>query len=202
MKLHHAAASPFVRKVLVVAHETGLADRIEINTVQVTPVAPNAELMADNPLSKIPCLVTDDGLALMDSRVICEYLDSLHDGPKLFPAEPERRWKVLRLAALADEAMDAVVGVRYETFIRPEEKRWQPWIDNQFAKITRTLDHLEPQAANWNGKICIGTITLACLLPYLDFRFPELDWRARRPTLARWQEGMEERQSMRATRPD
>ena len=201
MKLHYASASPFVRKVMVLAHETGLTDRIEQVSVQVTPVAPDAQLIRDNPLSKIPCLVTDDGLSLVDSRVICEYLDSLHDGAKLFPSEPERRWPILRLAAMCDEAMDALVLTRYETFVRPEEKRWQPWIDNQLAKTRRTLDHLETRAEGYGGHLCIGTISLGCMLGYIDFRFETEGWRDGRPALARWYETFSQRPSMQATAP-
>ncbi|MCB1971218.1 MAG: glutathione S-transferase [Geminicoccaceae bacterium] len=201
MKFYYSPSSPFVRKVEVAARETGLMDRITLEPVTVTPVAPSDKLMVDNPLSKVPCLVTDDGLSLVDSRVICEYLDSLHDGKKLIPAEPGRRWRVLRLAALADEAMDAAVLTRYETFVRPEDKRWQPWIDNQLAKVTRTLDHVEPDAGRYMGHLCIGTISLACLLGYLDFRYADLRWREGRPALARWFEEMSARPSMQATVP-
>src|SRR5690606_23079321 len=86
MKLHYNRASPFVRKVMAVVIETGLEDRIEPVTRLMTPIQPDADLVRDNPIGKVPCLVTDDGTALYDSRVVCEYLDSLHDGPKMFPA--------------------------------------------------------------------------------------------------------------------
>ncbi len=96
MQLHYNTASPFARKVLVLAREVGLADRLEPVVRMVNPVAPVVEVVADNPLGKIPCLVTDDGLALYDSRVIAEYLDDLHDGPKMFPSAGPARWTALR----------------------------------------------------------------------------------------------------------
>ena len=201
MKLYYAPASPFVRKVLVLGHETGLIDRLELQPAQVTPVSPDADLLRDNPLSKIPCLVTDDGLSLVDSRVICEYLDAQHTGKKLIPDEPARRWPVLRLAALCDEAADALVLARYETFVRPEEYRWSVWTDSLLAKAHRVLDAVEEHAGGYGERICIGTITLACLLGYLDFRFDGESWRKGRPALADWFERFAARPSMRMTMP-
>ena len=113
MKLHYNAASPFVRKVMAVAIETGQEDRLAPVTRMMTPVKPDAELVLDNPLGKIPCLLTDDGAVLYDSRVVCEYLDSLHDGPKMFPAGGPARWTALRRQAEGDGIMDAGVLARY-----------------------------------------------------------------------------------------
>ena len=131
MKLHYSVASPYVRKVMAVAIETGLRGRLEILERKMSPVAPSAELNRDNPLGKIPCLVTDDGLVLYDSRVICEYLDGLHDGPKMFPVAGPARWQALRRQAEGDGVLDAGVLTRYETFLRPEERRWPEWIAGQ-----------------------------------------------------------------------
>ena len=96
MKLHFALPSPYVRKVRAVAIELGLDDRIELLTRAMTPVSPDADLNADNPLGKIPCLITDDGEALYDSRVICSYLDSLADGNSVIPGNGPARWTALR----------------------------------------------------------------------------------------------------------
>lgn len=202
MKLHGVNRSPFVRKVMVTAHETGLAERIDMVATPVSPIAPSAELNAGNPLGKIPCLITEDGMPLYDSRVICEYLDSLHDGTKMFPAEPERRWPVLRLAALADGIADAVVGVQYERTLRPVDRQWEVWRDNQLLKARRALDFAETRAASWKPEhLCIGQIGLACTLGYVDFRFTDENWRHGRPQLAAWFETFLERPSMRATEP-
>jgi len=123
MKLRHAAASPFVRKVMVVAHEHGLLGRIELVPTSVSPVQANAGLAAENPLMKVPSLVTDDGQVLFDSPVICEYLDGLATGRKLFPAAGPARWAALRQQALGDGILDAVILCRYE-LTRPEDRRW------------------------------------------------------------------------------
>jgi glutathione S-transferase len=186
MRLHSNPASPFGRKVKVAAYETGLMDRIEVHNVQTTAVGPDPGLIVDNPLGKIPCLVLDDGSALYDSRVICEYLDTLHDGARLFPAQGPERWTALRLQALGDGIMDAAILARYETFLRPEERRWNAWVDGQLDKVTRGLDRLELEADGFAERIDIATITAACALGYLDFRFADIAWRETRPKLAAW----------------
>ena len=135
MKLHSNPASPYGRKVKVVAHETGLFPRLSIHNLQTSAVGPDLALVADNPLGKIPCLVLDNGGALYDSRVICEYLDTLHQGARLFPAGGAERWEALRLQALADGIMDAALLTRYETFLRPEALRWTAWVDGQLDKV-------------------------------------------------------------------
>src|SRR5271169_1610545 len=142
MKLRYSPTSPFVRKVMVVALETGLADRIEKVPTSVTPIKPNDEVARDNPLVKIPALTTDNGLVLYDSPVICEYLDSLHEGPKLFPAAGEKRWIALRQQALGDGIMEAAILARYES-IRPKEVQWTDWIEAQLRKVRGALAALE-----------------------------------------------------------
>ena len=199
MQLHYNIASPFARKVLAVAIETGLDERIERVKRLMTPVAPDALLNADNPLGKIPCLVTDDGMALYDSPVICEYLDSLHHGARMFPSGPAR-WTALRRQALADGIMDAAVLTRYETFLRPQEVRWDAWIDSQKQKFLRALDALEFEGESL-GVVDIGTLAIACALGYLDFRFPDEDWRAGRPRLAAWLEQFAQRPAIANTAP-
>lgn len=202
MKLHSNPASPYGRKVKVVAYEKGLFEQIAVHTVTTTAVGPDLGLVADNPLGKIPCLVLDDGGALFDSRVISEYLDSLSDEPRLIPAAGAERWDTLRLQALADGLLDAALLVRYETFLRPEEFRWPAWIDGQLDKITRALDRLEVlDAPGFGGRLDLGTITVGCALGYLDFRFPDLAWRPTRPALAEWFAEFATRPSMQATKP-
>jgi glutathione S-transferase len=200
MQLHYNVASPFVRKVMAVAIETGLAERIEPVKRLPSPVAPVAELNADNPLGKVPCLLTDDGIALYDSRVICEYLDSLHHGPKMFPPSGTARWKALRRQALGDGIMDAAVLTRYETFTRPEEARWDAWIDSQKQKFRRGLDALEAEGTTLDV-VDIGTLAIACALGYLDFRFADENWRTGRPRLAAWFEQFVKRPSIATSGP-
>lgn len=201
MKLYSNPASPFGRKVKVAAIETGLFERLSIRNVQTSAVGPDLELAADNPLGKIPCLVLADGSALYDSRVICEYLDTLHDGPRLFPAEGPARWAALRLQALADGVMDAAILARYETFLRPEELRWPAWVDGQLDKVARALSRLESEADGLGSRIDIGTIAVACALGYLDFRYGDMGWQARHPRLAAWQGLFAARESMLRTLP-
>lgn len=198
MQLHHNGISPYVRKVMVLANETGLVARIALVDRMMTPVDPDAALCADNPLGKIPCLVTDDGMALYDSRVICAYLDSLHHGPRMVPPAGAAHWTALRREALADGILDAAVNVRYETFLRPQDLRWGSWIDGQKKKVSRSLDVLGTQELDG---VDIGTIAVGCALGYLDFRYADDDWRSSRPRLAAWYEGFARRPAMASTAP-
>lgn len=200
MKLYFGPTSPYVRKVRVFAIETGLMDRIDLARVNITPVGPDASLCADNPVGKIPTLVRDDGVALFDSRVICEYLDGLHDGARMFPDNGEARWSALRRQALADGILDAAVGTRYETTLRPENFRWPDWVDGQMQKVRRSLDALQGEA--FGEAMDIGTISVACALGYMDFRFSDEGWRETRPALAAWFERFAARPSMRETLPE
>ena len=186
MRLHYNAASPYVRKVMAVAIETGLKQRLEPTQRKMTPVKPDPDVVRDNPLGKVPCLVADDGAVLYDSRVICEYLDSLHAGPKMFPAGAPR-WPALRSQATADGILDAALLARYETFLRPEERRWPEWIEGQKQKFRRALDSLDREALSFGDTVDIGTISIGCALGYLDFRHEARAWRAGRPALAAWE---------------
>jgi glutathione S-transferase len=201
MKLYHAAASPFVRKVRVTAAELGLEGRIEQVDVATTPVKPDPKLKAANPLNKIPALMTDDGELLYDSPVICEYLAATAGNGDFLPAAGKARWTALRLQALGDGIMDAAVLRRYEDFLRPKDKFWPDWDAAQKGKVTGALDALEADAAALEGPVTIGTVTVACALGYLDFRFAAEDWRQGRPKLAAWYETMAKRPSMAATAP-
>jgi glutathione S-transferase len=201
MKLHHNVASPYVRKVMAVAIETGLRERIELVERKMSPVSPSAELNRDNPLGKIPCLVTAEGAVLYDSRVICEYLDGLHGGRKMFPPSGRPRWTALRRQATGDGILDAAVLTRYETFLRPQERRWPEWIEGQKQKFRRALDGLEAEAGAFGDTVDIGTIAIGCALGYLDFRYGDEDWRATRPRLTAWFERFSERPAMTRTAP-
>ena len=133
--------------------------------------------------------------------MICEYLDSLHDGPKMFPPAGPARWRALRRQAEGDGIMDAGVLARYETFLRPEERRWPEWTHGQKLKFRRALDALEVEAEDFGDTVDIGTVTIGCALGYLDFRYGDEDWRATRPMLAGWLERFSERPSMARTAP-
>ena len=201
MKLYYSSASPYVRKVMVTAIETGLESKIETVPATVAPNKPNAEVAHDNPLMKVPTLVTDGGEALFDSRVICEYLDSLHGGRKLIPASGGERWRVLGLQALGDGILDAGLLTRYETFLRPENLRWNDWTSGQSLKITQSLDMLEKESELLAGAINLGQIAVACAIGWLEFRKPLGDIRPGRPQLFKWYEEFLKRPSMQATLP-
>ena len=199
MKLYFSPASPFARKVRVSALELGLAERIELLQISLSPVSPHTDLRQHNPLGKIPALITDEGAALYDSPVICEYLDALAGGARLWPAAGPARWRALTRQALADGITDAAVLVRYEQAVRPEPLRWAQWIEGQWLKIRTALEALERDSLE--GVFDIGTISVACALGSLDFRFAEEGWRARLPRLAAWYALISERASLAATRP-
>lgn len=201
MKLSYSPTSPYVRKVSVTAIELGLAGHIE--RIPTNTQDRGSGIAEHNPLGKVPALILDDGGVLYDSPVICEYLDSRHDGPKLFPAEGPERWSALRQQALGDGILDAAILRMLETVRRPEKLRWQGWIAHQTAKVTRALDRFEAEAeaATLAGPLTIGAITAGCALGYLEFRVPETDWRDGRPKLAAWYENFAQRPAMRETVP-
>lgn len=200
MRLYWSAASPFVRKVTVVLHETGQFDRVERVESAGNPVAPGTIPVERNPLGKLPTLERSDGTALYDSRVISRYLDDLAGG-RLYPPKP-RLWETLTLEATADGVMDAAVLMIYEVRARPEEHRDAPWVEAQWAKVARALDVLEARwMSHLAGPLDIGQIATGCALGYLDFRHGARDWRTGRPALAAWADRFAERESMKATRP-
>jgi len=201
MKLYTNKASPFARKARILVRETGLAGRVEEAETVVSPIAANETLARDNPLVKIPALVTDSGETLFDSRVICEYLDTLHTGRKFFPASGPQRFTALRRQSLTDGILDAAVLCRYETAVRPEALRWKEWIEGQKRKIFGGLAVLEAETAAWGDEFAIGQVGAACVLGYLDFRFADWDWRGGHPRLKGWFEHVSARPSVSATRP-
>lgn len=202
MTLFHSPLSPFVRKVMVVLHETGQLPRVQLQAVNISPVAGDEQLNQDNPIGKIPALRLEDGTVLHDSRVICEYLDCQHVGTPLIPREGSARWRRLTLAAQADAIMDAAVSSRYESFLRPQDKRWDGWLEAQSEKIRRSLANLEQEhLAELISGFDMVAIGVACALGYLDLRQPEFGWRERQPGLAAWYAEVSQRPSLRATAP-
>lgn len=199
MKLYYSPTSPFVRKVNVFAIEAGLDQQIE--WVKTNPWQAEDLLTAENPLSKIPTLITDDEMVIYDSRVICEYLDSLHDGKKLIPEQSDSRWQVLCIQALADGILDAGI-LRFLEKKREPEKQSNDWDEMQKNSIERGLNYLE-HANDWvnSTSLNIGVISIACVLGWLDFRFSDEDWRINRPKLTEWFEQFSNRSSMLKTLP-
>ncbi|MCU0790974.1 MAG: glutathione S-transferase [Nitratireductor sp.] len=200
MKLWYSPTSPFVRKVIAVAHELGLTDRIEIVEAATSPMNRNESLAALNPVGKIPAMQLDDGQVLFDSRVIIAWLDSL--APGLIPSAGPDRFRAMTLEALGDAIMDAAVLTRYETAMRPEDLRWKGWIEAQMTKVWAALDSLEKDWLDFlNGPVTIGHMAVGAALGYLDFRYAESGWRDTRPGLARWYAEFARRPSMTASEP-
>jgi glutathione S-transferase len=192
MQLFYSPMSPFARKVRVVAHEAGLADRVAI--VEAKPFE-DESLRAVNPLSKVPCMLTDDGVALHDSRVICEYLDEMA-GTGLIPASGAARWRALTLQSLADGMGDAAVRTAQERR-RSQGDQHADVVERQLKAINAALDLFEKEELSGWG---IGEIAIAAHLGYLDFR-KVLDWRGGRPRLSEWYERVSKRNSMVASEP-
>ncbi len=181
MKLAFSAASPYVRKVVACAIARGLKDKIEIWKIGTTDPA----LLPVNPLSKVPTLVTDDGMSLYDSPVICEYLDSIGTAAKLFPAAGPARWKALCQEALGDGILDATQPRRREIAL-PQDDGRKSYIELQQGKVSRALDVLEKEAGSLGMLTTIGEITIGCALGYLDFRYANEPWRPGHPELEAW----------------
>ena len=201
MKLYIASASPFARKVAVIVAEHGLGTRVELLPAATTPVSPNPDIARSNPLAKIPTLLLDDGSALYDSPVICEYLDHVSGAPRLFPPAGPARWSALRRQALADGLMDAAILLRYEGALRPEALRWPEWVAGQTGKVTASLEAMESDASITGDGFDIGHVGFASALGYLDFRFPDMNWRNGRPRLSAWFAKVSERPSLQSTVP-
>lgn len=196
MKLYHSATSPYVRKVMACAIVRGLDGRIEKH--MSNPHASPPDLVADNPVSKVPCLVTDDGLSLFGSQLICEYLDSLGKELPLFPAHGAPRWRALKFQSLGDGILDAAVPCRGEQG-RPSEAARDAVIERYKAAIGRSVDMLESDPPHKH--VDIGSITVACALGYLDFRFASDAWRSGHPNLAAWYEAFARNKGLAETAP-
>lgn len=197
LRLHWSPRSPFVRKVMIAANELGLMEQIATTRTRVALSEINRGLLSDNPLGKIPTLLLDDGTILYDSLVICEYLDSIADHPRLFPATGPARFAALRRHALGNGYLDMLI------LWRNERERAAPsasMIEGFELKHAATLAALEAEApALAQDGFGIGHIAIACALSYLDFRFDALQWRAGSPALSAWHAATIARPSFLAT---
>lgn len=205
MDLLYTPFSPFSRKVLILAHERGLFSRLRLRTMEVgthVPLQTSAhdELSTLNPLVKIPVLLDSKLGALYDSRVICEYLDELHDGARVLPEQRAGRWAALKQQAIADGVVDAALLIRFEQTRQPGLQNAE-WIAAQLRRILQGLDALEAAAASLGPGLTIGQIAMAAALGYMDFRFAHLQWRASRPALSTWFDEFARRPSMEMTKP-
>jgi glutathione S-transferase len=197
MKLLFNAASPFARKVRIALLEKGLMEQIHLEAVQPWPEP--VAITPFNPLGKIPVLILDDGSPLYDSPVICEYIDSLTEAPRLIALAGLSRLRILRLQALADGALDAAVNIVLERKRAPTEQsismlgRWT-------QAIRRSLDHFAADRSRSTQPFDLAEISLACLIGYLGFRLPDLDL-VTDSRLQEWWQAASRRDSVRATDP-
>lgn len=200
MTLFSSHTSPFSRKVRVVAAETG-ADRM-IDEIIADPFQPPPELLAANPLSRIPTLVTETGEALPDSSLIIGYLSTRGSG--LTPQPRGRaRWTALRLLTIADGVIDSAVQAVLEKR-RPESIVYTAFLDRKHEVIRRSLAMLETDAGRLlpaTDKPSVLEVTVGVALAYLDFRMPYLEWREACPLLAEWQRAFAQRAAMVKTQP-
>lgn len=202
MKLYWSSRSPFVRKVMVFAHECGLASQLKLERTPVAMNNPNRGLLKTNPTGKIPTLELDDGSVLYDSTVICEYLDSRQQGPRLFPAAGQARWTALRRHALGNNLTDNLMLWRNE-LLRPATQQSPEILAAFELKVRNALDALESEAGalarDARTQLTIGHIAIAVALSYIDFRFAALGWREGHDQLANWYAEYSQRPAMRET---
>lgn len=196
MKLIGGLGSPYVRKVRVALAELGMTEQVELVPSGGTPGTLNQETSGANPVGKIPALVMENGEPLFDSRMILRYLNGKAGG-SLFPADD---WAMIRRESTAEGMLDAALLLRFETFARPAELRWQGWIDGQSQKVNQCLAALNKDVAEL-GRVDAASITAGCALGYLDFRFPDWGWREGHDGLAKWYEEFRKRPSMETTKP-
>jgi glutathione S-transferase len=201
MKLIGSVASPFVRKARIVFAEK----KIDYKLVHENVWAPDTTIHTFNPVGKIPCLVMEDGEAVFDSRVICEYVDTLSPVGKLIPPSGRERVEVRCWEALADGVLDAAVLIRLEGTQRPEEHRSESWVARQQRKIDDGLVAMSQGLGSktWcaGNRYSLADIAMGCALGYLDFRTPALNWREPYPNLDKHFQKLSQRQSFIDTFP-
>lgn len=201
MKLFYSPTSPYVRKVMMVAYETGQAEELELTPLTLSPINPVESLNRSNPLGKVPALVLDDGTVLYDSRSIVAYLDDRHTGRKLIPESGAEKWAVHRCQALADGILDAGILARYESFLRPKELYWEEWYQAQSEKMSRGLAAMANEIDSLGDDVSLSHIAFGAALGYMAFRYPDFGWREKHPALADWFDSFSERDSMQKTVP-
>ena len=198
MELLYSPLSPYVRKVMVVAHELGIVDRIRVTRIDTR--AERDRIVGSNPLGKIPALITGAGAVIYDSPVICEYLDAEYGGHRLLPATGARRWEILTRMALADGLMDAAILVRHERAREPA-KRSDEWAAWQLTKVSAGLDALEARVDTFGDALDLGQIALACAMGYMPLRLDEFAGYPRWPGLRAWADRLGAREAFRRTVP-
>lgn len=202
MKLFWSPTSPFARKVRIAAYELGLHGRLTLVASSLQPVTVNPDYATQiNPLRKIPALVLDSGETIVDSLIICDYLDVLAGGDRLIPKEAAKRARVLTAHTIANGVIDQLVQLRYETWLRPEQFRWPVWSDDLWDRVMHGLSWLEERAQPPDDTLDVAAITAVCLTGYLDLRFAGAVWRDKFPRLAAFEAALHTRPSVVATVP-
>ncbi len=198
MELKFGGLSPYVRKVNIVAHEHGLAQRLRLTPLN-TRTEPE-KLAPLNPLGKIPVLITDAGDAIYDSPVICEYLDAEFGRHRLLPARGPRRWQILTMAALADGLLDAALLVRHER-ARPAELQSAEWTELHLRKVNLALDHFEQAVDTLGPELDMAQVGLGAALGYIPLRLLDLEGLPKWPKLKAWYTAQMQRPSFKNTTP-
>ena len=201
IRLLGSLTSPYVRKVRIVMAEKRIDYHLELEDVW----APDTRIQEANPLGKVPCLIMEDGGAVFDSRVICEYLDGMTPVAKLIPPSGRERAEVRTWEALADGVIDAAILARLEQTQRPPEQQSPKWIDRQMGKVHAGVAAMSSGLGDkaWcNGQAySLADIAIGCALGYIDFRFASIDWRGDYPNLGRHYEKLAARPSFVDTQP-
>lgn len=197
MKLYYSPTSPYARKCRALVIEKGLEEKIEM--VEAIPFDNPEELHGANPLGKVPALTRDGAAALIDSPLICEFIDTLND-ERWVPESGGPRWAVLRQQAIADGLIDITIGRRIELW-RDEKLHYDFWIDRWGEAVKRTVAVLEHERGQFERSFDLGALSVAISLGYLDLRYPDYDWRADAPGLAEFYARWAARESMQRTEP-
>lgn len=201
MKLYGSLTSPFVRAVRIAAIELGLDSQIEFVPTVVKPTQPNRDFGRDvNPLRRVPALETDDGEVFIDSRVIVEFLNKAAKA-RIVPKGSAARIACFNRHAVFSGATESLVLAMYETRLRPDERRWAEWAEDQIDKARKAFDWAEERFDDFPGGFDLGAIALVCLIGYAQLRFPEKDWLADHPRLEKFWRTANERPSVSGTTP-
>ena len=202
MKLTFSPASPFARKLRICAIELGLIDKIELVPTKASPGTFNEDYSRNvSPLRKLPALILDDGSTIVDSYVIAEYFDELAGGGKIIPASGAKKWQVKTEHSITQGMLDAMLLCRYEKMLRPEELRWQTWIDDQWERAWQGLHRFENHGDTLARDLDVAQIGLVCVLGYADFRFPDCGWRKAFPKIDAFHNRMMQRESVKISVP-
>ena len=199
MKIYGDMISPYVRMCFVTAHEAGIGEDLSLIETGVTVAAANPDLVRLSPIGQIPVLVTNAGDAVHDSRVIIDHFCDLAGRDDLLPRRGPARTRVLTQQAIGQGLADAAVGFRNETAQRPPALHWQAWLERMKLRAETALDTLETSWPPELARVTVGSIAVAVVLSYLDYRFKEWAWRRTRPQLGRFHEAFSGRRSMRQT---